>query len=143
MKLNPVCNFSPRTHQVVLVGHADGDSRQWPHGNLQSGNFGPVTPSVTSSRVTPSVTSSEMQSISNDVPTLPRRTTSVRQYFNKHVSNQKHHHDVIKQEVQVVPGILTNSGQNVWEAWKLLKSSCCHSMAREPFKSFIRAKALG
>ncbi len=103
---NHLCNFSPKTHQVVLVGHANGDSRQWPHGNLQSGNFGPVNPSVTSSRLTPSVTSSETQSISNEVPTLSRRTTSLRQYFHKNVSNAKHHHDVTKPDVQAVPGIL-------------------------------------
>jgi hypothetical protein len=35
--------FSPRTHQVVLVGQSDGDSRFWANANLQSGNIGILT----------------------------------------------------------------------------------------------------
>ena len=77
----------PRTHQVLLVSQADGSSALWPNGNLQSGNVNMQIVTVPSLAIVPNfvATNSDQTHATSivDNPTLPRRTTSLRQYPHK------------------------------------------------------------
>ena len=77
----------PRTHQVLLVSQADGSSALWPNGNLQSGNVQMPIVTIPSLAIVPNFVAihSEQTHATSivEIPTLPRRTTSLRQYPHK------------------------------------------------------------